>query len=62
MTDTVKEQILEIRRTAEANMFDWKSVQVIANRRGFYELVIYLEEHWKEYINFILTGNATAQE
>ena len=42
MTDTVKEQILEIRRTAEANMFDWKAVQVIANRRGFYELVIYL--------------------
>lgn len=62
MTDRVKEQILEIRKTAETNMFDWKAVQVIANQRGFYELVIYLEERRKEYINFILTGNATAQE
>lgn len=62
MTDTVKEQILEIRATAETNMFDWKTVQVIANRRGFYELVIYLEGHRKEYINFILTGNATMHE
>jgi hypothetical protein len=32
-------------------------VQVIANRMGFYELVIYLEEHKKEYANFILTGS-----
>lgn len=62
MTDTVKEQILEVRKTAETNMFDWKAVQVIANRKGFYELVIYLEEHRKEYINFILTGNATTHE
>lgn len=62
MTDTVKEQIMEVRKTAETNMFDWKAVQVIANRKGFYELVIYLEEHRKEYINFILIGNATAHE
>lgn len=57
MTDTIKEQILEIRKTAETNMFDVRTVQVIANRRGFYELVIYLEEHRKEYVNFILTGS-----
>ncbi|NBI89005.1 DUF5049 domain-containing protein [Lachnospiraceae bacterium] len=57
MTETVKEQILAIRETAETNMFDVRTVQVIANRRGFYELVIYLEEHRKEYANFILTGS-----
>ncbi len=57
MTETVKEQILAIRETAETNMFDVRIVQVIANRRGFYELVIYLEEHRKEYANFILTGS-----
>ena len=57
MTEIVKEQILAIRETAETNMFDVRTVQVIANRKGFYELVIYLEEHRKEYTNFILTGN-----
>lgn len=57
MTETVKEQILAIRETAETNMFDARTVQVIANRRGFYELVIYLEEYRKEYVNFILTGS-----
>lgn len=57
MTETVKEQILAIRETAETNMFDVRTVQVIVNRRGFYELVIYLEEHRKEYANFILTGS-----
>lgn len=57
MTETVKEQILAIRETAETKMFDVRTVQVIANRRGFYELVIYLEEYRKEYVNFILTGS-----
>ena len=57
MTETVKEQILAIRETAETNMFDVRTVQVIANRRVFYELVIYLEEYRKEYVNFILTGS-----
>lgn len=43
-------------------MFDANMVQYIANREGYYELVIYLEEHRKEYANFILTGRATADE
>ena len=29
---------------------------VIANEMGFYELVIFLEEHKKEYVEFILCG------
>ena len=57
MTNTVKQQILAIRATGETNMFDVNRVQHIANRKGYYELVIYLEEHRKEYWNFIMTGS-----
>ena len=56
MTNTVKQQILAIRATGETNMFDVNRVQHIANRKGYYELVVYLEDHRKEYVNFILTG------
>ncbi len=57
MNATVKEQILAVRDSGETNMLDTNMVQVIANRMGFYELVIYLEEHKKEYVNFIFTGD-----
>ncbi len=33
-------------------------VQYIANEMRFYELVIFLEEHRSEYVNFILTGES----
>lgn len=56
MDVVVKEQILAVRDTGEVNMLDTRGVQCIANREGFYRLVIYLEEHRNEYINFILTG------
>ena len=56
MTNTVKQQILAIRATGETNMFDVNRVQHIVNRKGYYELVVYLEGHRKEYANFILTG------
>ena len=56
MTETIKKQILAIRATGETNMFDVNRVQHIANRKGYYELVVYLEDHRKEYANFILTG------
>lgn len=38
------------------NMFDVNMVQRLAYERDFYELVTYLEEHRKEYVRFILTG------
>lgn len=57
MDKTVKAQVLAIRATGETNMLDTRMVQVIANRMGFYELVVYLEEHKREYANFILTGS-----
>jgi len=58
MSETVKKQILAIRDTGLTNMFDVRTVQRIANDREFYELVVYLEEHRREYAHFILTGKA----
>jgi len=58
MTETIRKQVLAVRATSEINMLYTQRVQVIANHMGFYELVIYLEEHRKEYVNFILTGNS----
>lgn len=56
MTQTIKEQILEIRDTGLTNMFDVNMVQRLAYEHDFYELVTWLEEHRKEYVLFILTG------
>lgn len=56
MDEMVQEQIMAVRDTGEANMLDTRAVQRIANREGFYELVVYLEEHRREYANFIITG------
>ena len=58
MDDKVKEQILAIRDTGLTNMFDLPMVQRLAYERDFYERVLYLEEHRKEYGHFILTGEA----
>lgn len=58
MTETIKEQILAIRDTGLTNMFDANTVQCLAYERDFYELVVYLEENRKEYVHFILTGEA----
>ena len=56
MTETVREQILVIRDTGLTNMFDLPMVQRLAYERDFFDLVIYIEEHPKEYVHFILTG------
>ena len=58
MSEAVKEQILAIRDTGLTNMFDVRTVQHIANDMKFYELVVYLEEHRREYAHFIFTGEA----
>jgi len=58
MTDKVREQILAVRETGLTNMFDIPMVQRIANDMLFFELVVYLEENQKEYVRFILTGEA----
>lgn len=56
ITDTLLEQILAVRDSGVVNMFDINGVQVEANKRGFYELVIFLEEEKAAYSQFILTG------
>ena len=58
MDEKVKEQSLAIRDTGLTNMFDLPAVQRLAYERDFFDLVIYLEEHPKEYVHFILTGKA----
>ena len=62
MTKTIKEQILAVRDTGETNMFDVNAVQYIANREGYYELVVYLMDNRKEYSHFIMTGTAPGLE
>ena len=56
MDEKVKEQTLAIRDTGLTNMFDLPVVQHLAYERDFYELVCWLEDHQKEYVRFILTG------
>ena len=58
MTKKIKEQITAIRDSGETNMLDTRTVQWIANRENYFELVIYLEENSREYWNFIMTGEA----
>ena len=56
MSDKVREQILAIRATGLTNMFDTIAVQRMAHDMNFYELVIFIEDNRKQYVNFILTG------
>ena len=56
MTKKIKKQILKVRDTGLTNMFDIRNVQRIANDMKLYELVVFVEEHRREYVHFILTG------
>ena len=62
MTERIKEQIEAVRRIGETNMLDTRMVQWIANRENYFELVIYLEEHRDEYVNYIFTGKAPEEK
>lgn len=62
MTERIKEQIEAVRQSGETNMLDTRMVQWIANRENYYELVIYLEEHREEYVNYLFTGEAPEAE
>ena len=56
MTKEVFDSILKVKDSGRTNMFDTRAVQYIANEMGLYELVLYIEDHPKEYARFILTG------
>lgn len=57
MTDKIREQIMAVRDSGRTNMLDTNMVQIIANEMNFFELVIFIEEHRKEYVHFIFTGD-----
>ena len=56
MTDKVFQQIMEIRSGGKSNMLDVNMVQRLAYDAGYYELVMYIEEHKSLYVHFIMTG------
>ncbi len=56
MTEWIGEQILDIRATDETNMFDLPGLQRMAFERDHFKLVVFLEEHPKEYVRFIMYG------
>lgn len=62
MSDTVFNQIMAIRDSGRTNMFDIPTVQRIAFQEEFYDLVVYLEEHRKEYVHFIMTGERKKED
>ena len=56
MTDKVREQIMAIRASGRSNMLAVNEVQRLAYESEFYDLVMYIEEHKREYVNFIIYG------
>ena len=56
MTDKVFRDLMKIRASGATNMFDTNMVQRLAYDQGMYELVMYVEEHKKEYVHFIAYG------
>ena len=62
MDSKIKEQILAVRDTGETNMLDIYSVQRIAFEMELYELVNFIEEDRKAYVNFIFTGKMPKED
>lgn len=56
-TQTVRDQILKIRESGKSNMLLVPAVQRIASDLGYYELMIFIEDHRKAYVAFIMTGH-----
>lgn len=52
----IKSQILAVRDTGKTNMLNTIVVQHIAYDMGFYELVLFIEDNKKEYLDFIMRG------
>ena len=59
LSEVLLEQILDIRDSGETNMLDKNTVQRIANDKGYYQLVCFIEDHPEVYVRFILCGDAT---
>ena len=57
MDDKIYDLVFSIRDSGICNMLDLIAVQREAYEKGYDELVIFLEEHRKEYVQFILSGD-----
>ena len=64
MTEKLKTQIEQLRRSGKTNMLDVNAVQYYANEMNLYELVVFLidQHNRKRYFNYILTGEDPAGE
>jgi hypothetical protein len=62
VTDLLKSQIEQVRRGGKANMLDVCAVQYAANEEKLYELVVFIEEHRKEYARYVMTGESEFYE
>lgn len=59
MTKQIRDQIIEVRNSGLANMFDWAMVQNVAELLELDELASYMEaDNKEEYARFILTGRS----
>ena len=56
VNDKIFEQLMAVRDSGACNMLSKNEVQRQAFERGFFDLVCFIEEHPKEYVHFILTG------
>lgn len=52
-TQRVREQIQAIRDKSVVNMYDISAVQQLASLNGFSDLVIFLVDHRREYLDYI---------
>jgi len=62
ITDTIFEQIMEVRTGGQCNMLDTTAVQRYAFDHDLYELVDFIETDRKAYATFILTGERGGDE
>ena len=64
MTEKLKAQIEQVRRSGKTNILDVNAVQYYANEMSLYELVVFLidQPNRKRYFNYILTGEDPAGE
>lgn len=52
----IRQQVLKIRNTGEANMFDVENVKRLAYYYNYHDLIDYLNTDSAGYVNLILTG------
>lgn len=57
MNPRIKKQIIAIQESRLTNMLDTNYVQRLAHERNFFELAIFIEDHKKDYVHFIMTGD-----